>query len=114
MKKYGIGLAVLISIFSLIGCTSDDTPEPDIIENVMGEVVGPTSCGGNNGRAFEISLTVLPDVDYIVTGTLPEEFKEAGIKIEFDITPSMEGITVCTANFTEPLFYKVSNVRITQ
>lgn len=105
---------ILFIFFISVSCSKNDSPELVVLENVIGEVLGTTSCGGNNGQAYEISVTILNDVDFIVTGTLPEEFKQQELKIQFDMTSSMEGISECTANFTEPVFYKVINVKISQ
>lgn len=98
---------LLICLF-LANCSDDD--ENNIIENQEGTVLGGASCNTeNNGLAVRIDVDNLESPNFIITATLPDSLKQEGLRISFDMELSIEGITLCTANFFPNQFYKVSN-----
>ncbi len=101
----------LITALILYGCSEDDTN--NILENQEGTVLNETSCNTeNNGLAYTIDVNNLENVEFIVTATLPEKFKQEGLRIQFDMEPSRDGLSICTANFLPEQFYKITNVTI--
>ncbi|WP_289021639.1 hypothetical protein [uncultured Salegentibacter sp.] len=99
-------IIICIIIFS---CTSDESETEDTLTNIEGTVQGPTSC---NTEKQELAYKIVPSnielsVSSIITATLPEELKEEGLRIKFDMKPSGKYITSCTANFSPDQFYKV-------
>ncbi|RKN79688.1 hypothetical protein [Ulvibacterium marinum] len=101
-------LAFLLICPFLANCSDDD--ENNIIENQEGTVLGGASCNTeNNGLAVRIDVDNLESPNFIITATLPDSLKQEGLRIIFDMELSMEGITLCTANFFPNQFYKVSN-----
>lgn len=111
-KFNSIPLFILL-IFLFSNCSNEESNQPAFLD-VIGVVDGPTSCGGPNGNAYRILLGNFDKTDFIITGVLPEGFKEQGLEIMFDMSPSMEGIDICTANFSEQVFYEVIGVKLSQ
>lgn len=112
MKKFRpIIFAILIgSLF--FSCNSDDNDLEQTIRNITGVVNGPVSCN-TDGRGPAIGID--PEnfeltSGFIITATLPEELKQEGLRIKFDMKPSTKYITICTANFASSQFYEVFNV----
>lgn len=112
MKKFHpIIIAFLIGALS-ISCNSDDNALEQTIRNITGVVNGPVSCNtdgkgpaiGIDPENFELSS------GFIISATLPGEFKQEGLRIRFDMKPSTKYITICTANFASQQFYEVINV----
>lgn len=105
--------ALLLSSFLIVSCSKDDN-EKDLIENVEGTVMGTVSC---NTEGKGLAYKIVPDnfnisSGFIITATLPDELKEEGIKIQFDMEPSNKYITACTANFFPEQFYEILNVTV--
>ena len=97
----------------MLGCTDDhDDSNNGLIRNIQGTVIGQTSCNSNNGLAYQIAVEILDETDFIVTATLPEDFRQQDLQIEFSMVPSREGITFCTDNFMPEVFYRVFDVRL--
>ena len=105
-------LYTILLSFIVLNCSNDGLGL-GYEKNVEGTVTGTVSCNTDMGLAYAIT----PDnfelsSGFIITGTLPDEFKQEGLKIKFDMVPSKEHINICTANFFPEQFYKVFNVRI--
>lgn len=99
-------------LFLGIACSNNDDNE-NIIQGLEGTIMGTASCNTeNNGLAYRIDVDDFESTDFIITATLPDDFKQVGLKIKFDMEPSNEGITICTTNYFPKQFYKISNVKI--
>ncbi|TLF44464.1 hypothetical protein [Maribacter aurantiacus] len=108
MKKNLI--IMLITTIVIQGCSNDDD---NLRLNQMGTVLVETSCNTKeNNLAYTIDVDGLNEVEFIITATLPEEFKQEGLRIQFDMKPSKDGLTICTDNFFPNQFYKISNVKL--
>lgn len=95
--------------FAFLSCTTDN--ESNLLKNIEGTVLGTASCNTtSNGLAYRINIESLNSVNFIITASLTEEFKQDGIKIKFDMENSNEGITICTTNYSGDIFYKLSNI----
>jgi hypothetical protein len=104
-------LFIITTVLLVYGCSEDDNI--DILLNQEGTVLTETSCNTeNNGLAYTVDVDDLENVEFIITATLPEEFKQEGLRIQFDMQPSRDGLTICTASFLPEQFYKISNVTI--
>jgi len=96
----------------LLNCSKDD--DGRLKREITGSVMGPVSCGTEGmGPAYGIvpDNFALPS-GFIITATLPDEFKKEGLKIHFDMIPSKKYITHCTANFFPDQFYEVFHVEL--
>ncbi|MDF0717700.1 hypothetical protein PY092_16170 [Muricauda sp. 334s03] len=109
----------LISYLGIMGCLwmvscSNDENEGVVERNRTGTVLGTVSCNTGDGLAYGISVKdlELEHSDFIITASLPEEFKIKGTEIKFDMEPSNGGITFCTADFLPEQFYKVTGVTL--
>lgn len=114
MKKFLHPIILIVISIIIFSCTSDESETEDTLTNIEGTVQGPTSCNTEKG---ELAYKIVPgnielSVSSIITATLPEEFKEEGLRIKFDMKPSGKYITSCTANFTPDQFYEVFNTTI--
>lgn len=99
---------VFLFICTFLANCSDD--EHTLVTNQEGTVLGGVPCNTeNNGLAVRIDVDNLESPNFIITATLPDSLKQEGLRISFDMELSMEGITLCTANFFPNQFYKVSN-----
>jgi len=113
VKKYYPVLFFLFIGLILPGCSNDDD-SVNILTNIEGTVNGPVSCGTEDGSP---AMGIAPDnIEFtsglIITATLPEEFHQEGLRINFDMKPSKKNITICTANFAPEQFYEVFNVTV--
>lgn len=105
-------MTFLIAGLFLIACSDEE--HTNAMQGIEGIVLGTTSCHTeNNGPAYRVSIDGFEPGGFIITADLPDELKEAGTRIKFDMEQSMEGISLCTANFGPDIFYKVSNVTST-
>lgn len=87
--------------------------DSDTLLKTKGTVLGTASCNTkNNGLAYRIEVDDFQASDFIITATLPDDFKQEGLKITFDMTPSNKGIAFCTANYYSKQFYELSNINI--
>ena len=103
----------LFIFFLSIGCSKDADDNNNIIKNQTGTVLTEVSCNTkNNGLAYSIGVDNFEAADFIITATLTEGVKQEGLRITFDMEPSYEGITICTANFFPNQFYKLSNITV--
>lgn len=114
MRTYFTAI-IFISVSSLFfSCNSDDDEVRNSLSNIEGTVQGTVSCN-TEGRGP--AYAIVPDnfelsSGFIITATLPEEFKQEGQRIKFDMVASSRYITICTANFSPEQFYEVFNVQI--
>lgn len=100
----------IITALAICGCSTQEND--NILKNQKGTVLKETSCNTeNNGLAYTIDVDDLENVEFIITATLSEEFKQEGLRIQFDMEPSREGLTTCTANFLPQQFYKIKNIK---
>lgn len=105
---------ILISFISL-SCTSDDALEEPEFQDVRGKVVGTAACNTeNNGTAFEIELMDGSPVSKIITPNLPDNFKEEGQEIIFDMEQSQKGFSFCAAIYYPEMFYRVYDVKMAE
>lgn len=103
----------LLGIFFL-ACTADDDniTEPDF-EGVKGIVVEKVPCHAvNNGLAYKINIKNIESIDWIITANLPDQYKESGLNIKFDMKNSSEGFGACVALYSSTSFYKISNISL--
>lgn len=114
MKKtpFSNFLAILLSLV-LLSCSKEDNEIENIL-NVEGTVKGIVTCNTEErGAAYGI---IPEDFEvpsgFLITATLPNEFKQEGLKIKFDMKPSKRYIMVCTSNFYPEQFYEVFNATI--
>lgn len=113
MKKKIILVASILISTAILSCTNDSEKE-NTFKSIEGTVQGTTSCTTEKeDLAYEI-IPINSDipVSFIITATLPEELKEEGLRIKFDMKPSSKYINYCTANFTPDHFYEVFNANI--
>lgn len=105
-------ICLLLLGLVLFSCSKDD--DGGLKRGVNGSVMGPVSCGSEGmGLAYGIVPSNFDlSSGFIITATLPDEFKEEGLKIKFDMKPSKKYITYCTANFFPDQFYELFNVEL--
>ena len=104
-----------ILLISLIGlsCTSDEAMEDPEFQDIRGKVVGTAVCNTeNNGTAFEIELMNGGPVSKIITPNLPDNYKEEGREIIFDMEKSQKGFSFCGAIYSPEMFFRVYNVKM--
>ncbi|WP_037321275.1 hypothetical protein [Salegentibacter sp. Hel_I_6] len=114
MKKVLHPVILIIVNIIVFSCASDESETEGTLTNIEGTVQGSTSC---NTEKEELAYEIVPSnielsVSSIITATLPEELKEEGLRIKFDMKPSGKYITSCTANFLPDQFYEVFNAKI--
>ncbi len=109
MKSNIMFLTILFSI--LISCNTDSDPVDDILslKDVEGIVLSLGQCNTeNNGIVYQVRIT---NNDKIIVPNLADEFKEANLRIKFNMTKSNEGITICQTTIT-PQSYLLTNVNL--
>ena len=111
MKKFLQPIILITISIILFSCTSAEGETDDTFTNIEGTVQGSTSC---NTEKEELAYEIVPSnielsVNFIITATLPDDLKEEGLRIKFDMKPSGKYITSCTANFLPDQFYEVFN-----
>lgn len=114
MKKHYPAIILFLIVSVSFSCSNDDD-ESETLRNIEGTVRGISPCNTDLGDlAYEIVPSNFDDPPgiIIITATLPEEFKEEGLKIKFDMKQSAEHITTCTAIFYPAEFYEVFNVTL--
>lgn len=114
MKNKFIPILSIIISTIIFSCTRNDNEKENTFKNIEGIVQGTTSC---TTEKEDLAYEIVPSntdisVSFIITATLPEELKEEGLRIKFDMKPSSEGINYCTANFLPDHFYEVFNTEI--
>ena len=116
VKIFNVCVSMCFALSTLYSCSDDDDERNMVLLSQKGTVLGPTSCNTeSNGNAFMIDVDNFNPLgsdagDFIITATLSDEFKSNGLRIEFDMENSREGITICTTDFFPEQFYKVINV----
>ena len=106
-------LCLLTGLISL-ACTSDDevSGEGARFQEIRGRVSGTVGCHTKtNGLAYEIDVLNNNTIEKIISANLPDQFKEEGLEIIFDMEQSQEGLTFCIAIYDSSIFYKVEEVR---
>lgn len=106
-------LLILITSLSIFACSNDDSV-PALLK-VEGVVQSTVSCNTeNNGLAISIELSEPLDsgIEMIITANLPNEFKEEGTELRFDMEPSQNGFTNCVAVYSSNIMFKVYNVQL--
>lgn len=106
-------LCLALMNLTIFNCSNDDSSQ-NILNNIEGKVMGPVSCNTDGmGLAYGIITDNFEVTSgFIITTTLPEEKKEEGLKIRFDMKPSMKDITICTTNYFPEQFYEIYNISI--
>lgn len=113
MKKQFIYSLICIAI--LLSCSTDDGngAEKIVLRGIEGKVLGTISCQTeNNGLAYEIEIKNLESPTKIITASLPEEFKQEGLTIEFNMEKSLEGFSVCVQLYDSSIFFELSKISL--
>lgn len=110
MKKIHLPKFALLFVCLLLANCSDDN-DKNIMEGLEGTIVGTVSCNTEgNGLAYQIDIDNSDSIDMVITANLPNEFKQDGLKIKFDMEQSSSGLTACVSLYSPDIFYKLSNI----
>lgn len=103
-------LVFVVCAWSTHSCSNDNFDKDSI--RAIGVVQGAVSCNTTgNGLAYRINIENYPDIEYIVTASLPEQYKQAGLQLSFDMKATNNGITTCTSEYSPNVFYELTNIQ---
>lgn len=113
--SYKLNISFLALCFICLSCSDDDSEQEsgEVLRNLQGTVIEDTTCNTeDNGLAFIIQVDNFDLYEFIVTGSLPDEFKVEQLRISFDMRQSSEELTFCTADLPPEQFYVLTNISL--
>lgn len=106
-------LFCILSLLLIFSCSSDKDETDPIIEDVFGTVVGQVACHStNNGLTYEIQINNLDEPAFIITPSLPPEYKEEGLRIKFGMRNTTDNIGACVNIYGPAHFYEIYDIRL--
>ena len=112
MKNIRLVLLVFVVFSWSNHSCSDDDSDNKMFTMAIGVVQGTVSCNTTgNGLAYRINIENNPDIEYIITASLPEQYKQTGLQLSFDMKASNNGITTCTSEYSPKVFYELTNIQ---